>query len=319
MQSFATATVLALALSLPTGALGQAYPVKPVRLVVGFAPGGSTDTIARLINARLSERLGQQVIVENRPGAAGNVAAELVARAAPDGYTLYMASMSHTINPSLYPKLSFDAVRDFTPITVVTSSPFVLVVHPAVSAKTTRELIALAKSRPGELDFASGGASSHLAGELFNAMAGVKIMHIAYKSSGPAAMDLLGGQVALMFSAPPAVLPHVATGKLRALGVTSLKRLSGAADIPTIAESGLAGYEVTSWSGLVGPAKLPPEIVARLHAEVMHVMTLPDITSRLPAMGLEATTTRPEEFGARLRAEVAKWAKVVAQAGIRSH
>jgi tripartite-type tricarboxylate transporter receptor subunit TctC len=319
MQSYATAAVLALALALPTGVLGQAYPAKPVRLVVGFAPGGSTDTIARLINARLSERLGQQVIVENRPGAAGNVAAELVARAAPDGYTLYMASMSHTINPSLYPKLSFDAVRDFTPITVVTSSPFVLVVHPAVSAKTTRELIALAKSRPGELDFASGGASSHLAGELFNAMAGVKIMHIAYKSSGPAAMDLLGGQVALMFSAPPAVLPHVATGKLRALGVTSLKRLSGAADIPTIAESGLAGYEVTSWSGLVGPAKLPPEIVARLHAEVMHVMTSSDITSRLPAMGLEATTTRPEEFGARLRAEVAKWTKVVAQAGIRSH
>ena len=299
--------------------LAQGYPVKPVRMLVGFAPGGSTDTIARLINARLSERLGQQVIVENRPGAAGNIAAEQVSRAAPDGYTLYMASMSHTINASLYPKLSFDVIRDFSPVTPVTSSPFVLVVHTSVPARTTRELIALAKARPGALSFASGGASSHLAGELFNSMAGVKLVHIPYKSSGPAATDLLGGQVAVMFSAPPAALPHVSSGKLRALGVTSLARLSGAPGIPAIADSGLAGYEVNSWSGVIGPANLPGEVVARLHAALVHVMGLPEITQRLPAMGLEASTFSPDQFAARLKAEVAKWAKVVRESGIRAH
>jgi len=287
-------------------------------MVVGFAPGGSTDTIARLIHTRLSERLGQQVIIDNRPGAAGNIAAEQVARAAPDGSTLYMASMSHTINASLYPKLSFDAIKDFTPVTLVTSSPFVLVAHPSVPARTTRDLIALAKAKPGALSFASGGASSHLAGELFNSMAGVKLIHIPYKSSGPAATDVLGGQVATMFSAPPAVLPHLPTGKLRALGVTSLKRLSGASEIPTIAESGLAGYEVNSWSGVIGPAGMRREVITRLHAELTQVMKLPEIIRRLPPMGLEASTTTPDQFAARLRAEVAKWAKVVRESGARA-
>lgn len=302
----------------PAG-LSQTYPAKPIRMLVGFAPGGSTDTIARLINARLSERLGQQVIVENRPGAAGNIAAEQAAKAAPDGYTVFMASMSHTINATLYPKLSFDAIKDFAPVTLVTSSPFVLVIHPAVPAKTTRDLVTLAKAKPGELNFASGGASSHLAGELFNSMAGVKIMHVPYKSSGPAATDLLGGQIAVMFSAPPAVLPHLPAGKLRALGVTGLKRLSGASEIPTIAESGLAGYEVSSWSGVIGPAGMAKEAVSRLHAELTHVMGLPEIRSRLPAMGLEASTNTPEQFTAHLRAEVAKWERVIREAGIRTH
>lgn len=299
-------------------ALSQTYPAKPIRMLVGFAPGGSTDTIARLINARLSERLGQQVIVENRPGAAGNIVAEQVAKAAPDGYTVYMASMSHTINATLYPKLSFDAIKDFAPVTLVTSSPFVLVIHPSVPAKTTRDLVTLAKAKPGELSFASGGASSHLAGELFNSMAGVKIIHVPYKSSGPAATDLLGGQVAVMFSAPPAVLPHVPTGKLRALGVTGLKRLSGASEIPTIAESGLAGYEVNSWPGVMGPAGMAKEAVSRLHAELTHAMGLPELTSRLPGMGLEASINTPEQFGAQLRAEVLKWAKVIRESGARA-
>jgi tripartite-type tricarboxylate transporter receptor subunit TctC len=306
-------------LGIPAIALAQGYPVKPIRMLVGFAPGGSTDTIARLVNSRLSERLGQQVIVENRPGAAGNIAAEQVSRSAPDGYTVYMASMSHTINASLYPKLSFDAVKDFTAVTQVTSSPFVLVVHSSVPAKTTQDLIALAKARPGTLNFASGGASSHLAGELFNSMAGVKLVHIAYKSSGPAATDLLGGQVAVMFSAPPAVLPHVSSGRLRALGVTGEKRLSGAADIPTIAESGLPGYDVNSWSGAIGPAGMPAGIVSKLYTELAHVMTLPEITGRLPSMGLEASVDGPQQLAARLRAEVAKWAKVIREAGLKTN
>lgn len=293
----------------------QSYPVKPIRVIVGFAPGGSTDTTSRLIAPRLSERLGQQVIVENRPGAAGNIAAELAAKASPDGYTVFMASASHSINASLFPKLPFNAVRDFTAISLVTSSPFVLVVHPSVPAKNSRELIALAKSKPGLLSFGSGGATSQLAGELFNSMAGVKLIHIPYKSSGPAATDLLGGQIAVMFSAPPAVMQHVAAGRLRALGVTSMRRMSTLPDIPAIAETGLAGYDVNSWSGLLGPVGLPKEAITRLHADIVQVMALSDIKSRLPPLGLEATTMTPEEFSAYLRADVAKWAKVVRESG----
>ena len=200
-------------------------------------------------------------------------------------------------------------------ITLVTSSPFVLVTHPSVPARNARELIALAKSKPGELSYASGGATSHLAGELFNSMAGVKLVHIPYRSSGPAAADLLGGQVAIMFSAPPAVIPHVAAGKLRALGVTGARRLSSTPDVPTIAESGLAGYEVNSWSGLIGPTGMPKEAISRLHAEVAHVMGLPEVKSRLPNLGLEASTNTPEEFGAYLRVDVAKWARVIRESG----
>ncbi len=295
--------------------LSQPYPAKPIRMLVGFAPGGSTDTIARLITPRLSARLGQQVIVENRPGAAGNIAAEQAAKAVPDGYTVFMASASHTINASLYSKLSFDAIKDFTAITLVASSPFLLVTHPSVPARNTRELIALATSKPDELSYGSGGATSHLAGELFNSMAGIQVVHIPYKSSGPAATDLLGGQIAMMFSAPPAVLPHVANGKLRAIGVTSTKRLSSVPEVPTIAESGLAGYEVNSWSGLIGPAGMPKEAISRLYAEVVHVMGLPEVKSRLRNLGLEASTNTPEEFGTYLRADVAKWAKVVRESG----
>jgi tripartite-type tricarboxylate transporter receptor subunit TctC len=317
-RAAALAAVTVLGIGCAPVAWSQPFPAKPVRMLVGFAPGGSTDTIARLIAPRLSERLGQQVIVENRPGAAGNVAGELAARAAPDGYTVFMASASHSINASLYPKLSFDAIRDFTAVTLVTSSPFVLVVHPSIPVRNTRELIALAKSRPGTLTYGSGGAASQLAGELFNSMAGVKLVHIPYKSSGPAATDLLGGQIAIMFSAPPAVLAHVAAGKLRALGITSLRRLSSAPDVPPIAESGLPGYEVNSWSGLIGPAGIPRDAVARLNADVVHVMALPEIRGRLPNLGLEATTNTPEEFGAYLRADVAKWAKVVHASGART-
>lgn len=287
-------------------------------MLVGFAPGGSTDTASRLIAPRLSERLGQQVLVENRPGAQGNIAAELAAKATPDGYTVFMASASHSINASLYPKLNFNAVRDFATITLVTSSPFVLVVHPSVPARNARELIALAKAKPNELSYGSGGATSHLAGELFNSMAGVKLVHIPYKSSGPAATDLLGGQVAIMFSAPPAVLQHVASGRLRALGVTSSKRLTFIPEIPTIAETGLAGYDVNSWSGLLGPAAMPKEAITKLHADIVHVMGLQEIKSRLPALGLDATTNTPDEFATYLRADVAKWAKVVRESGARA-
>ena len=297
----------------------QAYPVKPIRVLVGFAPGGSTDTISRIVTPRLTERLGQQVIVEHRPGAAGNIAAELTAKAPPDGYTLLMASASHTINASLYPKLPFDVIKDFAAITLVCSSPFILVVHPSVPAKTTRDLINLARSKPGELSYASGGATSQLAGELFNSMAKVKLNHIPYKSSGPASTDLLGGQVASMFSAPPAVLPHIGTGRLRALGTTGIKRMSNNPDVPTIAESGLPGYEVNSWSGVIGPAGMPRDAINRLNAEIVHVMALQEIKNRLPSLGIEASTTTPEEFAAYLRADVAKWAKVAREANVQKH
>ena len=314
-RATALVAVAVLGIGHPPVTSSQSYPAKPVRILVGFAPGGSTDTISRIIAPRLSERLGQQVIVDNRPGAAGNLAAELAAKAAPDGYTVFMASASHSINASLYPKLSFDAIRDFTAITQVTSSPFILVVHPSIPVKNTRELITLAKSRPGTLTYGSGGASSQLAGELFNSMAGVKLVHVPYKSSGPAATDLLGGQIAIMFSAPPAVMAQIAAGKLRALGVTSLKPLANMPDVPPIAASGLNGYEVNSWSGLLGPAGMPREAIARLHADVVHVMGLAEIRNRLPPLGIEPSTNTPEEFAAYLRADVTKWAKVVRESG----
>jgi tripartite-type tricarboxylate transporter receptor subunit TctC len=305
--------------AITNSSLAQPYPVKPIRILVGFAPGGSTDTISRIIAPRLSERLGQQVIVENRPGAAGNIAAELAAKAAPDGYTVFMASASHSINASLHAKLPFDAVKDFAAITLVCSSPFILVVHPSVPARTTRELITLARSQPGALVYASGGATSHLAGELFNSMAGVKLVHVPYKSSGPASTDLLGGQVSIMFSAPPAVVQHVASQRLRALGTSGARRMASIPDIPTIAESGLPGYEVNSWSGLLGPAAIGREAITRLNADVSHVMALPEIRNRLPALGIEASTNTPDEFAAFLRADVVKWAKVVGEAKVQLH
>jgi tripartite-type tricarboxylate transporter receptor subunit TctC len=311
------AAALAVLMATPYVACAQTYPTKPVRIIVGFAPGGSTDTVSRLLAPKLSERLGQPFVVETRAGAAGNIAAEITAKASPDGYTLLMASASHTINASLYSKLPFDAIKDFAPITLVASSPFVLAVHPSVPVRSARDLIALAKSKPGQLSYAAGGATSHLATELFNNMAGIKLVHIPYKSSGPAATDLLGGQVAMMFSAPPAVLPQVSVGKLRALGVSGSRRLSAAADVPTIAESGLPGYEVDSWSGLVAPAAVSRDIITRLNQEVVAAMALPDIRSKLPPLGIEAATNTPEQFGAYLRAEVAKWAKVIRDSGIR--
>ena len=302
-----------------TYAQAQPYPTKPIRILVGFAPGGSTDTISRIVAPRLTERLGQQVIIENRPGAAGNIAAELAAKAAPDGYTVFMASASHTINASLYPKLPFDALKDFTPITLVCSSPFILVVHPSVPAKTTRDLINLSRGKPGALVYASGGATSQLAGELFNSMAKIKLVHVPYKSSGPAATDLLGGQVSIMFSAPPAVMQHVASGRLRALGTSGAKRMASIPDMPTIAESGLPGYEVNSWSGLLGPAGMAREAVTRLNTEFVYVMAQPDIKNRLPSLGIEASTTTPDEYANYLRADVAKWAKVVREANVQAH
>jgi tripartite-type tricarboxylate transporter receptor subunit TctC len=298
-------------------AWAQAYPVKPIRIIVGFSPGGSTDTVSRLVAPRLSERLGQPVVVETRAGAAGNIAGEVTAKAPPDGYTLLMASASHTINPSLYQKLSFDSIKDFAPITLVASSPFVLAIHPSVPARSARELITLAKSRQGQLTYGSGGATSHLATELFSGMAGIKLVYVAYKSSGLVVTDLLGGQIAISFSAPPAVLPHVPVGKLRALGVSGTRRLSAAREVPTIAESALPGYEVDSWSGLVAPAGVSKDIIARLNAEIVQVMELPDIRTKLPPLGLEPMTNTPEQFGTYMRSEIAKWAKVVRESGAR--
>lgn len=296
----------------------QDYPSKPIRMLVGFAPGGNSDTVARIMALRLGERLGRQVVVENRPGAAGNIAAELTAKAAPDGYTVFMASSSHTINAALYRQLPFDPLKDFAAVTLVSSSPFVLVVLSSIPLTSVRELIAVAKSKPGQLNYASGGASSHLAAELFRSMAGISIVHIPYKSSGLAISDLLGGQVAMMFSALPAALPHVNSGRLRALGVTSSKRLSSASEIPTIAESGLAGYEVDQWSGVLAPAATPKGIIAKLNREITYVMNLSDVRERLAALGMEAKTNTSEQFTSFLEVDIRKWAKVARESGARS-
>ncbi len=293
------------------------YPSKPIRLLVGSIPGGTTDTAARIMAQPLTQRLGQQVVVDDRGSANGNAAAETAARAAPDGYTLLVASASHAINASLYSHLSYDPVKDFTPLTLITSSPFILVTQPALGVTSVKDVIATAKAKPGIYTYAAGGASSHLAGELFKSMAGVNIVYVPYKGSGPAMTDLLGGQVTMMLSAPPAALPHVATGRLRALGVTGAKRLASAPDVPTIAEAGLPGFEVDSWNAVLMPAKAPKNIVSKLHDEIAYVMALPEVKARMPALGMEAKTNTPEQFTAYLVADIKKWSKVVDAAGIK--
>ncbi|TMH88026.1 MAG: tripartite tricarboxylate transporter substrate binding protein [Betaproteobacteria bacterium] len=299
----------------------DAYPAKPVRFVVAFPPGGGTDIIARAIAQKLAERIAQQVVVDNRPGAGGNIGTDIVAKSAPDGYTMLMGSAGPlAINASLFGKMPFDPIKDLAPVTLAASTPNVLVVHPSLRVATVKELIALAKARPGEINFASSGhgTPAHLAGELFNSMAGVKMVHVPYKGAAPALADLLGGQVQLMFSTMPPALPHVKDGKLRALAVTSAKRSPAAPDIPTLDEIALPGFEANTWHGVVVPAGTPATIVARLNREIVAILHLPDVVERFSSQGAEALGSTPEEFAAYIRSETLKWAKVVRDSGAKA-
>lgn len=300
-------------------ACAQSYPSKPIRLIAASSPGSAVDIVSRLLAPRLSEALGQQVVVDNRAGAGGNLGAELAARSSPDGYTLFMATPAHAINSSLHSKLSYDLVRDFAPISLLTTGHYMLVVHPTVPAKSVKELIALAKSRPGKLNYASAGNgnATHLAGELFNIMAGVKTVHIPYKGGGPARTELLGGQVDFMFHNITAVLGDAQTGRLRALAVTGPKRALAAPDIPAVAEAGLPGYDITSWFGVMAPTGTLQDVLARLHREFVRVVQLPDVKERLAALGSEPVGSTQSEFAAFVKTEIAKWAKVIKSAGIR--
>jgi tripartite-type tricarboxylate transporter receptor subunit TctC len=296
----------------------QPYPARSIRYIVPQAPGGSSDTLARIVVARLSESLGQQVVVDNRPGATGVIGAEVVAKAPADGYTLIQVATSHATNPALGVRLPFDTLRDFAPITLLSQQPNVWIVHPSLPVRNIRELIALAKSRPGQIDFASSGTggSQHLAGELLNVMAGIKLVHIPYKGSPPALIDVLGGRVPLMSSTLAPAMPHARNGKVRALAVTGAKRSSAAPDIPTVAESGLPGYEAIAWQGVLAPAGTPREVVQRLHAELVKVIAQQDARRMLAEQGYEPAGTSPEQFDGFIRTEIVKWSKVVKSAGI---
>ncbi len=299
----------------------QTYPAKAVRLIVPFSAGGGADIVARAIAQKLGDALGQQVVVDNRTGAAAIIGTELVAKSVSDGYTLILGQTGpNSINPSLYERLPYDALKDFAPITLATTYPYVMVVHPSIPAKTVKELIALAKSRPNELSFASAGngAANHLAAELLKSMAGIQLVHVPYKASAPALIDVLGGHVSMMLDPIITAMPHVKTGKLRALGVTSLKRTAVASELPTFAETGLPGFEAIGWHGILAPAGTPREIVMRLNTEIVNVLRNPDIRTRFADQGAEPVGNTPEQFSDFLKSDLAKWAKVIKAAGVRA-
>jgi len=298
----------------------QPYPSKAVRVIAGFPPGSGADITGRVIGVKLYEATGQQFFVDNRPGAGSNIAAELAAKSPPDGYTLFIGTVANTINATLYSKLPFDFARDFAPVALTTAAPNVLVVHPSVPVKSVKELVALAKSRPGQLNFASAGTGTapHLSGELFNAMAGVKMTHVPYKGSPPAVIDLLAGSVDVMFSPASSVIPHVKSGRLRALAVTTAARLPSLPELPTVAESGLKGYETITWFGIMAPAKTPPAIVARLNAEIVKALSLPDVRSQFELQGIEILGGTPERFAGYIREEIEKWAKAIRLSGAKA-
>jgi tripartite-type tricarboxylate transporter receptor subunit TctC len=303
------------------GAAAQTYPIKPIRAVLPFPPGGGTDALARILAPKLNESLGQPLVIDNRPGATGNIAAEIVARSAPDGYTLALTFANIlTANKSLYAKIPFDSIRDFAPITQLGTAQFILAVHPSVTAKTVSDLVALAKGKPGSLNYASSGVGGplHLAAEMFKARAGIDIVHIAYKGGGPAAAAVLGGEAQIIFGSVASTMPHVKNAKLRALATTGLKRSRLVSELPTLDESGFAGFNVIGWDALLAPAGTPRAVIDRLHSETVKVLRLPEVGVLFNNVGYEVTGTTPEQLAEIIRAESAMWAKVIRSANIRA-
>ncbi len=300
------------------GAVAQEYPTKPIRLVVGFTAGGISDVLARAIGARLSAGIGQQVVVDNRAGAGTTIAADLVAKSPPDGYTLFMQDITtQAINATLYKKLPYDTVKDFTPITLVAASPLLLLVHPSLPVKTVKELIALAKSKPGQIVYASSGNGTilHLSAETLKTMAKIDMVHVPYKGSAQAVQGLLGGEVAVSFSTMPPALPQVKSGRLRALGVTTPKRNAAAPDVPTIAEAGLPGFDIVLYSGVLGPARMPAAVIAKLNSELAKAVNSPEVKNIYASLGVDPLTDTPEHFAAHLLSEMDKLGKAVRAAG----
>jgi tripartite-type tricarboxylate transporter receptor subunit TctC len=303
----------------PDPAIAQSYPAKPVRLVVPFAPGGSTDVFARLFTERLPDTWPQPMLIDNRPGAASNLGTEYVARAPADGYTLLMASPGFAINPSLYAKAGFDPLKDFAPVVFVSLTPLVVVVHPSVPVKSLAQLVQLARAQPGKLNFASAGSSTHLATELLKSRAGIEMTHVPYKGTAPATTDLLGGHVHLMLDNIRAVLPHVQSGKLRALAVTSLKRASQAPELPTVAELAYPGFQAASWFGVVAPAGVPGAVIDKLNRDVNEILARPEVRSRMTEIGAEPGGGSPADFRRFIEEETAKWSALIKQIGLRAH
>jgi tripartite-type tricarboxylate transporter receptor subunit TctC len=319
---FGRTLAFAALLALAGGADAQSYPVKPIRFIAPFAAGGALDTLTRTIAGRMQESWGQPVVVENRTGAGGNIGADIVAKAAPDGYTLVMGTIAtHAINVSLYEKMPYDAVKDFAPVTIAASINNSLSLHPSVPAKNVQELVAYAKANPGKLTFGSAGSgtSQHLAGELFKTMAGVDMVHIPYKGGAPAMIDLLAGQISMTFGDIPTALPHIRAGKLRSIAVTAAKRSPLLPDVPTIAEQGLPGFDVSAWFGVFTTAGTPRPVVNQLNVEIVRILNLPDVREKLMGIGMEPVTNSPDEFAAFVRSEIAKWARVVKASGAKAN
>lgn len=314
-----SASLLAAA-ALPAPARAQAYPTRPVKLVVPFPPGGPVDTTARAIAPKLTEYLKQQVLVDNRAGAGGIVGAEIASKAPADGHTLFVCAIHHSVLPSLRPSLPYNIESDFVPVSFGAMFPVILVAHPSLPARTVPELIAYAKQNPGKLAYGSAGngGGTHLAGELFASIAGVDLLHVPYKGSAPAMTDLIGGQVQLMFADAPTALPQIRSGRVRPIGVASPKRTALLPELPTIAEAGVAGYEAYSWAAFVAPAATPREVVARLNADIVRALSQPDVKQRLLEAGAEAMPTTPEQFARLLKAEMTKWAKVIKERNIQA-
>ena len=317
-RTLLTSLAMATAGALPLAAAAQAYPAKPVTIVVPFAPGGTTDILARIVGQGLGTELGQPFVVDNRAGAGGNIGASLAAKAPADGYTLFMGTVgTHAINQALYKKMPFDPVKDFAPISRVATVPNLLVAHPSQPYKTVKELIAYAKANPGKVTYGSpgSGASPHVSGELFKSMTGTDLLHVPYKGSAPAMTDLLGGQIAIMFDNMPSAIQHVRSGKLRPIAVTTAKRSPELPDIPTIAEAGVPGYEAMSWFGLFAPAATPKPVLDRLNAALVKVLNQPDVKKKIAEQGGDVVAETPEQFAAFIKAETAKWGKVVKDSG----
>jgi tripartite-type tricarboxylate transporter receptor subunit TctC len=308
------------ALAWALGVAAADYPDKPVRMIIGFPAGSGVDILARLAGQKLAETYGQQFVIDNRPGAGSNIAANLAAKAAPDGYTIFLGTVANAINATLYAKLPFDFTRDFAPIVLAASAPNLLVVHPSVPARSVAELIRLAKAQPGQLSFGSSGTGTapHLAGELFKRMAGIDIVHVPYRGGPQATTDLIGGQYAMLFAISSTVLPHIKSGRLRTLAITTLARMPSLPEVPTVAESGLPGFEAVTWFGFMVPAAAPRDIINRLNADIGKALALPDVRQQLALQGIDVIGGTPEQFAEHVRKETAKWADVIRRSGAKA-